>query len=165
MEMHTSPTGHKYEPTARRPSDTVFPNKRRLRDRYKCAILHRVERRKGKTAPTRPETPAARLSFPPAPADLEATTSTDPPRPRVARSDFKSLLPDDAGRYSKNSKRQSSAAGILSPRERTLLATLRERAPCLAQLIASSVEGDEARDALQELDALLTGKRSVRSSR
>jgi hypothetical protein len=118
-----------------------------------------MEQRKGKTSPTQPETPAARLSSPPGHPDNKATPRTDPPSAPITPSDFKSLLPDDAGRYSKKSKRSSGEAGVLAPRERALLAKLREHAPHLAQLIAGSVDAGQARDALRELDTLLNDKR------
>jgi hypothetical protein len=121
-----------------------------------------VEQRKGKTSQTQPETPAARLSSPPEPRGSEAPPKTGPPSTRVPQSDFKSLLPDDAGRYSKQDK---SEAGVLSPRERALLAKLREQAPCLARLVGGSVDAGQARDALHELDMLLTGKREETSPR
>lgn len=122
-----------------------------------CDPWVRMEQRKGKTSPTQPETPVARLSSPPAHPDGKATT--DPPSVPIPPSDFKSLLPDDAGRYSKKSKRSDSQAGALSPRERGLLAKLREQAPHLARLIAGSVDAAQARDALCELEALLNDKR------
>lgn len=124
-----------------------------------CDPWVRMEQRKGKTSPTQPETPVARLSSPPGRPDSKATPRTDPASTPIAPSDFKSLLPDDAGRYSKKSKRSDSQSGVLSPRERALLAKLREQAPHLAQLIAGSVDAGQARDALRELEALLTSKR------
>ena len=79
-----------------------------------------------------------------------------------SQSDFKSLLSKDAGRYS---NRDVPVSAGLSVPERTLLAKLREHAPRLAELIAGSVDTVQARDALRELDTLLSGRRDPKSTR
>ncbi len=73
---------------------------------------------------------------------------------RSLGSDAKSLLPNNAGRYS---QRPTPEAAGLSTAELTLLAGVRARAPRLAELISECADTARVREALRELHELLTG--------
>lgn len=97
--------------------------------------------------PTRPETPAARLSARPPAPEAHALSKT---------------AHSDAGRYA---KRLGDVTAALSVKEQGQLAALRDEAPQLAQLIADSTDTDQVRQALRELELLLRRARTSRPPR
>jgi hypothetical protein len=86
----------------------------------------------------------------------------DRQKEKLQGSSAKSAFGDRAGRYT---KRSGDAAARLSETDRALLATMRDRAPRLTQLIADSEDTDNAPEALRELERLLREGRKSKPPR